>query len=96
VWVRSVVRRGECTATLVLLRNQSAFEEVEPFLHGIDLFTKLSNCRIRRSNNSRATFKPLSEGARKSNNDHADRDGRNDRDDGESWVHRFGSCLNDL
>jgi len=94
VWVRSVVRRGECTATLVLLRNQSAFEEVDPFLHGIELFTKLADCRIRSSNNGRAAFKPFSESARKSNNDHANCDGRDDGDDRESWLHRYGSCFN--
>jgi len=94
VWVRSVTRRRQ--RTLVLLSNQNALKEVEPFLHGSDLFTKLPNCRIRKSSIGRATFNALSEGARKSNNDHADRDGRNDRDDGDSWVHPFASCLNDL
>src|SRR5437867_2919235 len=76
------------TATLVLPRNQSPLEEVEPFLHGIDRFTKLPDCRIRGSNNRRVTFKPLGESARKANNDHANRNGRDDRDDRDSWLHR--------
>jgi len=59
VWVRSVTRPRQLTATLVLLSNQSTFEEVEPFLHGIDLFTKLADCGIGRSNHGRTTFKSL-------------------------------------
>jgi hypothetical protein len=77
----------QCTATLVLLSNQSPLKEVEPFLHGIKLVTKLPDCRILRTSNGGVTLKPLGEGGCNSNNGHADRDGRNDCDDGENIVH---------
>jgi len=93
--VRALTRRWQGTATLVPLSNQGTLEEIEPFLHGIECVTKVPDCRIRRRNNGRAAFKPFSEIGSQSHNDHANRDGPDDRHDRDSWLHRFGSGLKD-
>ncbi len=46
--------------------------------------TKFPDCRIRRRNSGRPAFEPFSEGGRKSHDNHASRDGRDDRHDRDS------------
>src|SRR5512134_1941924 len=67
------------SAARMPLGDQGALEEIEPFLHGVELLAQLPDRRVGRGDRGRAGFQPPGECARETHDDHAD---RGDSDDG--------------